>query len=762
MKTNYQDPGTSEIRSTQISGMQEAVGKLEDSIGMESVAEAGIELSHVFTQYLDPPTNSIVEYRIYQAPAGKRNWVASPTPVIKKNDVIITEGFTFDYAGGAIIVSPSAIETDAFTADATYIAAMATSFKTHLAEDAFKVTINSGLTLDVNAGKLLLQDSTWFEFAGGQITIPNNVTSEIVIDLYKKELHALPRAIHSGCIHIASVTASSGAVTAIKKPASYVMPTSNIERTKRKMSVDRSYISIAVLGDSLSVPDGTGTPWTDLLFSATYAANGYNVNLATKELIIDNYAVGSQTSRYGLALLGEAYQTNEGVQYGNAQIKYKQYTTPKYFESESCEKSPLANRQYDLAIVGFGMNGGTDKMAFLENIVRILRKQGTEVIIITQNNQTINETIMYDDGFDIKVIADVYGCDVADTWSFVREAQLNGLTVHADTTHMSADGHIAYAKALRSVFNDLQQGKSEYKNPNVNLYARLDNQQLATKFPKVAEILFDPYNHTGARIAGTVTDPKKNPAILFGGKTSSNYILELQAGEYAYFGHPHVAGVDLLCDWGTAFTADIKHNSGLTVLATVNNTFSGLNRVGLNESVPIPLGSTSDGSPSYLNKGFRIDCVTGTLRLVGVVCYTFPNKEILPSEMEFIGTYAEEAWSYAHPYSKYSDTDGDSLIFKFKGIGCQLLFNGKSAAGKIDVWLDGKKIHTALDLYGASNSLYPLELWTNKTTDAYGLFDRGEDEHVVKIKLNGVNASAISPVATNRRLAFLAGYIFTQ
>jgi peptidoglycan/xylan/chitin deacetylase (PgdA/CDA1 family) len=130
-KTNWQDPQTSEIRSTHISGLMEAVGKLEESIGMETVAEANIPLTEVYISTQD-------RYRIFQAPAGKRNWVVSPAPIIKKNGVTITEGFTIDYAGGAIIVSPSAISTDVFTADATYITAMATSFKTHLADNAQK------------------------------------------------------------------------------------------------------------------------------------------------------------------------------------------------------------------------------------------------------------------------------------------------------------------------------------------------------------------------------------------------------------------------------------------------------------------------------------------------------------------------------------------------------------------------------------------------------------------------------------------------
>lgn len=112
-KTNWQDPGSSEILSTHISGLQEAVGKIEDAIGLQTVAETNVPLTEVYISDTD-------RYRIYQAPVGKRNWVSSPAPVIKKNGVQITTGFEIDYGGGAIILSPAALSSDVFTADMTY------------------------------------------------------------------------------------------------------------------------------------------------------------------------------------------------------------------------------------------------------------------------------------------------------------------------------------------------------------------------------------------------------------------------------------------------------------------------------------------------------------------------------------------------------------------------------------------------------------------------------------------------------------------
>lgn len=167
-RTNWQDPKTSEIISPQISGLQEAVGKIEESIGIDSVAETGIPLSEVFIADDD-------RCRIFQAPEGKRNWLLSPTPIIKKNDAAITEGFEVDYGGGAIIFTNPILPTDTLTADVTYTVkvegkGLSTNDYTTAEKDklknieleANKTVINNTLTstitteaLSANQGKIL-------------------------------------------------------------------------------------------------------------------------------------------------------------------------------------------------------------------------------------------------------------------------------------------------------------------------------------------------------------------------------------------------------------------------------------------------------------------------------------------------------------------------------------------------------------------------------------------------------------------------------
>ena len=110
-KTHWQDPGTSEILSTHIAGLQEAIGKIEDALNLSTVAETNVTLTEVFISESD-------RYRVYQA-SGKRNWLASPAPVVRRNGTAISTGFSIDYGGGAVIFHPPLGASDVVTADFT-------------------------------------------------------------------------------------------------------------------------------------------------------------------------------------------------------------------------------------------------------------------------------------------------------------------------------------------------------------------------------------------------------------------------------------------------------------------------------------------------------------------------------------------------------------------------------------------------------------------------------------------------------------------
>jgi hypothetical protein len=139
-KTNFQDPGSSEIRSTHISGVMEAINKIEESLNMDTVAETDVVLPELFISEDD-------RYRIFQAPEGKRNWLNSPAPVIKKNGVVISTGFGIDYGGGAIVFNPPLTASDTVTASFTRTK-NTSGFNAHLAEMTSQIiTVTRDLSL---------------------------------------------------------------------------------------------------------------------------------------------------------------------------------------------------------------------------------------------------------------------------------------------------------------------------------------------------------------------------------------------------------------------------------------------------------------------------------------------------------------------------------------------------------------------------------------------------------------------------------------
>lgn len=600
----------------------------------------------------------------------------------------------------------------------------------------FRSDLSSGLTAYFDGGKIKNADGYYTTYNSGSVILPNNATYYVLLDMFNKKYFALRRNIHDGGILIATVTTLNGAITDVIQPNIITLPKTRLPRTKRKIIDGIGKINIVLNGDSLVEGAGTGTYWTDLLFNATYSADGYNISNVAN-ITVDNEAKGSQTSHYGLAMMGEAIGNNSGIG-GNASVKFKKYLGMKY--DLNVKNAPIIDKRYDLAIIGYGMNGGTYKLEHLESIVSKYRKMGTEVVILTQNNVSTNPLTMYSDSMFFKKLADVYGCAIADTWCYVEEKQNNGIEVHADGTHMNAEGHKAYANAVRSLLHtNYQETDYVFNNSGIRV-----NTKGKTRFPNSCEIAFNSFETTGTVVSTLVTSD--NPAMTFGGKTTSNATLELTAGQYARFNHPNAFAVDILYEMNSTWTCDLKKSTSDTVIVS-GLTFSGTsNRVGLKELVDIDTYAIS--GTSYVNQGINIVCTSGTMRIIGVVFYVQENEEINPKTIDFVGTWGEEAWQYNTYFSKYTDTIGDYLQLEFEGTGCQIQLSNKSCAGKIDVYLDGRRTIANYDLYTTGTTTYPIRI----DDLAYG-------KHTVKIKLVDVNASALTPTSANRRLAYINGYV---
>lgn len=105
------NPQSDEITSPPIASMSEAVSYVTDVLNMKTASETDIPLTEVYIEEKD-------RFRVFQAPEGKRVWVASPAPVVRKNGTVVSG---YQIAGGGIVFDSNQADGDGFTVDCTYI-----------------------------------------------------------------------------------------------------------------------------------------------------------------------------------------------------------------------------------------------------------------------------------------------------------------------------------------------------------------------------------------------------------------------------------------------------------------------------------------------------------------------------------------------------------------------------------------------------------------------------------------------------------------
>lgn len=105
------NPQSDEITSPPIASMSEAISYVTDVLNMKTASETDIPLTEVYIEEKD-------RFRIFQAPEGKRVWVASPAPVVRKNGTVVSG---YQIAGGGIVFDSNQADGDGFTVDCTYI-----------------------------------------------------------------------------------------------------------------------------------------------------------------------------------------------------------------------------------------------------------------------------------------------------------------------------------------------------------------------------------------------------------------------------------------------------------------------------------------------------------------------------------------------------------------------------------------------------------------------------------------------------------------
>ena len=333
-------------------------------------------------------------------------------------------------------------------------------------------TSNTNAGFEKSTGGMLFSDNGFAEglnvfvremtspvlFSGGSIEVREG-TWFIGVDLYSKRLICLPRLGHNGWVPAVKVTATSTSVVHIED-IPLTNPVCRIPNTLQKI-VGRQSIEVTVMGSSLMLAYDASY-WPRMLFSQTYNTRQYRLptTITTRYQALGGNASVSQLSQCG-------FSAQDNGKYSAAVLDIPRGTVGY---SASLVKS-------DLVVIGLLANSWEYNREIIEPVVRNLRKMGTEVLLVTDNQGSVTSgmtlsqykdaSTIYNDASWIFEVADKYGCAVADTAAYVLDAyyRIGYDTVYVDEIHQKRNGTTlggpteqpvsgaeVWAKAVRSLF----------------------------------------------------------------------------------------------------------------------------------------------------------------------------------------------------------------------------------------------------------------------------------------------------------------------
>jgi hypothetical protein len=597
----------------------------------------------------------------------------------------------------------------------------------------FDLVSQSGLTLVFSEGKLVGRNGSDFKFDGGVISVPDNAISHIYVDLNTKLLHALELNCHQGGVFLGRAVATNGAVT-FTKANPIALPVSYIERFKEKL-LSTGKVKVCVIGNSLSVQ-----PWVDWLFNATYADIGFNVPNVASVSEYKNYAVGGQSARHSLMTVskpihGYGHDTAANTSFVIDGTYFRRYAP---VQSRKFSDHWVKSRGFDLAIISCGTNAGTDQLMYMETCIKELREAGMEVVIWTETPKTTNLNPIPTALEYLQRFAVTYGCALVDTFSYIKEAFLNGESIFLDTTHPNEAGNAVYAAAFRSVLNDILLVPGSINSIKGRVY------KPKTINVPYGEIQVSPNKTTGTWVPGFFPTTMY-PGRMFAGLPVEGCILKLEAGQMAKYAHTYFGSVDVICDLSEDFNVTVTDIAGTTI-ATLTNSAVSNERIGLKEVWNPVLEDKGDLKNTQLT--FTVN--SGTFKVCGVIFHTPKTEHIWwdkfttkPGATTGFDTGKSSASS-----TFYVDAKDDFVNIDFEGIGCQVILANCTTAAIVDIYLDGELIEADFDLYTEGNYLKAFNIFVDEATD----FEEEDRKHTLRIYYKNTNASVSAPTITSHRV----------
>lgn len=123
-KTPYVKLASQDILSAHVSGLGSAINNIETALNMRTETINNVQLTAVSDN-----EDSSERYRIYEG--SKRCWLASPTPTIKRNGVVVSSNeYVIQSAYGVVVFHKQQKSSDVITVSATIISSESTALDT--------------------------------------------------------------------------------------------------------------------------------------------------------------------------------------------------------------------------------------------------------------------------------------------------------------------------------------------------------------------------------------------------------------------------------------------------------------------------------------------------------------------------------------------------------------------------------------------------------------------------------------------------------
>ena len=547
-------------------------------------------------------------------------------------------------------------------------------------------------------------------------------------------------AVLGGRVINCSVNDSRWVLAPTRQPHGY------LKNFMSKMQGGYGSVKVAILGDSLSENTST-TSWYGYLFNSSTAATGYYLGSYFGHPIspseVDNMAIGGQGAYLLSAQLAMTKETLRTGGYVN-----------QVLDGDRVSSSPFFNRNYNLAIIAIGQNGGEDWKAHLEYVVKTIRDKGIDVILLTQNPAAGNPTSRAGDEYYYRSLAETYGCLLVDTQAYYRlEVEFGralGTTadLFGDSIHQSTQGHQLYAKAILNGILDYDstitvpasntvstRSYSPAQTDRATALAGLNTYYLVKKPDPLRDISGVTYT--------TATDTSiRNP--IYGRGTTTNSVATIASGGYAMWGVEYATAAYIIYrENATANTLTVALQGGGSTLATLTTGVT-------NGRTSVQKVMLAGGYPS--NRAIRTTNTSGdAIQIYGVVFETHAdvafnrNTDGSYPGLTLSGTWSSgyflDMESYGGLPTPYTSTTNDYATFKFYGDGLRFTTSYGKNSGIIQVKIDDTT-YTAVDTYNNINEY-------GTYTHFYGGLDYGL--HTATITLTGANASVTNNLGDGAR-----------